>query len=94
MAHQLEALVNHTAANQDRLRTIAADGYHVQTAVQAVHEINIGMSRLAPHGLGSRGASAAKGVTGRVLYPEVGLDLRQTKDNVPISVSSNQQFAQ
>lgn len=71
-----------------------SDGHHVEAAVEAVDEIDVGMSRIAPHGFGARGASASEGVTGGVGDPEVGLDLGQPHHNLPIGVFSDQQLAQ
>ena len=91
---QLEPSLDLSATNQNRLRAVRPDGHHVEAAVETIDEIDVGVARLAPHGLGAWCATASEGMAGGILDPEVSLHLCQAESNHPVRVCANQQLAQ
>jgi len=61
--------------------------------VKTVHEIDVGMAGLAPHGLGSRGATTSVGVARGVVDPEVGLDLVHAENDDPVGMGADHELA-
>ena len=52
------------------------------------------MSGLAPHHLGARRAPTAESVAGRVVHPEIRLDLAQPQRHEPLGKTAHQELAQ
>ncbi len=68
-------------SEQNRLGRSLPHRDHVQAVVHPIDEIDVGATRFTPHGLGSRGSPPAESVAGRVIQPEIGLDLVEAQRN-------------
>lgn len=92
--HHIDTSHNLRSANQNRFRFSRADRDDIEAVVKAVNQVDIGVTRLTPHGFRALRSAAAKGMTGRVVDTEVCLDLGQANDHFAVGVAPDDQLAQ
>ena len=83
-AHCFEAFDCGPCSNKDRLAILDSAGHDVETMVQAVNEVDIGVATFEVKGTGAGRFSPGKGVTGAIGSAEIGLGFDDFEDEAAI----------